>query len=192
MSLRTRIRIISVAGAHSRVGKTSLCSLLLKALNGYGAIKFTKDLFGSSLIDDNKIILQKGKDTALMASSGAEKVILVSGQGERLKNALEKAITMMRHLTGVVVEGNSPVEFLTPDILIFVIGPDRQIKPPALDILKQADIVVINSAEGTDRDTSFISEKLQPKTKIFFINLREEGGKVGQLLSYIKRQLSEI
>src|SRR3989338_4069034 len=35
-------KIISVTGAHSRVGKTTLCSILLNEFKGFGAIKFTK------------------------------------------------------------------------------------------------------------------------------------------------------
>jgi len=188
MSLRTHIRIICVAGAHSRVGKTTLCSILLKEFRGYGAVKFTKDPFDSALIDDEKIIMQKGKDTAIMASSGAERVILVSGDGERLRNALERALIMMSPLKGVLIEGNRPIEFLNPDLLIFVIGPDRKIKPDALKILRLSDIVIINSVEKT----SFVSDMLKPNARIFFADLRKGGGGIREVLSDIKRSLSEI
>ncbi len=191
MSPEGSFRIISVAGAHSRVGKTTLCSILLRELKGFGAIKFTKDLFDPPLIDNEEIILQRGKDTAIMIESGAEKVMLISGHGERLKNALDTALKKMSSHKGVVIEGNSPIEFLMPDLLIFVIGPDRQIKPPAMEIGRMANIVVINS-ERIDKDTSFISDMLQEKTRIFFIDLKKNEGEIRPLLSYIKTRLSEI
>ncbi len=191
MTLDKPFSIISVAGAHSKVGKTSLCSILLRELKGYGAIKFTKDLFDSPLIDKDEIILQKGKDTAIMAASGAEKVILVSGHEERLRDALNTAIKIMRPFKGIIIEGNSSIEFLMPDLLIFVIGPDRQIKSSATKIARMADIVVINS-ERIDRDTSFLSNILQKKTRIFFMDLKKNEGEIGQFLTYIRRRLSKI
>jgi|Deesub1362A_J573_1020465.scaffolds.fasta_scaffold00361_7 hypothetical protein len=180
-------RIISVAGAHSGVGKTTLCSLLLRELRDYGAIKFTKEAFGTPLIDSEEIILQKGKDTAIMVSSGAKKVILIGGQGETLRDALERAIGMMRPFRGVIIEGNGPIEFLRPDLLIFVIGPDRKIKAPAMGILERADIVVVNS-EGGERDTSLM-DRLRTGARIFFVDLKNKGQETEALLSCIKEAI---
>ena len=46
------LKIISVTGAHSGVGKTTLCSILFENLNGFGGIKFTKTSLYTSVIDD--------------------------------------------------------------------------------------------------------------------------------------------
>lgn len=181
-------RIISVTGAHSKVGKTTLCSMLLRELNDYGAIKFTKDLFGSPLVDSDEIILQKGKDTAIMAESGAKKVVLISGHGEGLRDALYSALRMMSSLKGVIIEGNYPVEFLIPDLLIFVIGPDKEIKQSAIKIAMMADIVVVNS-EGIDRDIASLSNLLNRRARIFFMNLKKDEGDIGEFLAYVKDTL---
>jgi len=190
--LNPHFRIISVAGGHSGVGKTSLCCLLLSELKGYGAIKFTKEAFGMPLIDNNGVILQQGKDTAIMASSGAKKVILLSGHGLVLKDALKRALKAMSPLRGVIIEGNAPLEFLRPDLLIFVVGPDRKIKAPAVEILEKADVVVINSSSNNTKDSSLFAYKLRRGARIFFIDLKDKRGEVEGLLSYIKKSLSEV
>ena len=51
--------IISVTGAHSSIGKTTLCSILLKNLKGFGAVKFTKTPLYTSVIEDYDTIMQK-------------------------------------------------------------------------------------------------------------------------------------
>ncbi|GAB4539735.1 MAG: hypothetical protein Fur0020_08700 [Thermodesulfovibrionia bacterium] len=183
-------RIISVAGAHSKVGKTTLCSLLLKELKDYGAIKFTKDIFGSPLIDSDEIILQKGKDTAIMAESGAKKVVLISGHGERLRDALYKALEMLSPLRGVIIEGNYPIEFLTPDLLIFVIGADREIKSSAIKIAGIADIVVVNS-EDRNRDISSLSNMLHKGARVFFMDLKKGEGEIRGFLNKVNRRIGE-
>jgi len=48
--------IIGIGGSHSGVGKTAIASSILNALEGWGAVKYTKTHLYSSIIDDFEIL----------------------------------------------------------------------------------------------------------------------------------------
>lgn len=154
---------IGIAGAHSKAGKTTLAVTLLKYLiqqqkiateedpvtqrqrdtERWGAIKYTKTAFYSSIVDDKTIINQKGKDTKRFLDAGAEDVLWVQSPAEKLKEVLPIAVNRLSHLDGIIIEGNSAIEFLRPDIVIFLLRVStKKIKPSAQTILTQADIIV--------------------------------------------------
>jgi hypothetical protein len=55
------------------------------------------------------------------------------------------AADMLSHLQGVLVEGNSAIEVLKPDIVIFVSGDTAKFKKSADRILQMADILLFDS-----------------------------------------------
>lgn len=183
------LKIISVTGAHSRVGKTTLCSILLKALKGLGAIKFTKTPLYTSLIEDAGVLSQKGKDTAMFLESGAEKVVWVQSPYNELKNVLEMALNKMIDLKGIIVEGNSPVDFLNPHLVIFITELNGQLKPSAIKIGKKADIIIINSKKQTKKP-DFLTPIIQKNAKVFWIDLRERKGELEELICFVKERIS--
>ena len=177
------LKIISVTGAHSGVGKTTLCVLLLKTLKGFGAIKYTRTHLYTSVTDDTELITQKDKDTALMYSAGAEKVVWIRSPSDTLSGALDIALSKMYGLKGVIIEGNSPVRYLTPDLLIFVMGDDYKIKASAKDIKNKAHVIVLN------RSTHPVSPNTRcPPT--FRIDLKRGTGEIDKFLEYIKEYIS--
>jgi hypothetical protein len=52
------------------------------------------------------------------------------------------AVQMLSNLPGIVVEGNSMIEVLIPDIVVFVAGVSERFKPGAERLLSMADIVI--------------------------------------------------
>jgi molybdopterin-guanine dinucleotide biosynthesis protein len=185
--MKKSFKIISVTGAHSKVGKTTLCSILLKEFQGFGAIKFTKTSSHPSLVDDVKILKQKGKDTAIMCESGAERVLWIQSPRHRLKGLLENALDRMKDLKGVIVEGNSPVDFLNPHLVIFIIGQDGQIKSSALHLSKRADVLIINSNKQVKGLPSNISIN---NKKVFWIDLIKKKGEMDEFLCFVKEKIT--
>jgi molybdopterin-guanine dinucleotide biosynthesis protein len=220
--------IISVTGAHSRVGKTTLCSILLKELKGFGAIKYTKtpeyrqtevkkirrwedknfltsqhlnfltsQSPNSLLIDDINILNQKGKDTAIFLESGAERVFWIQSPYNKLECLLKIAISRMRDLKGVIIEGNSPVDFITPSLIIFIIGTEGEIKSSAIKVSERADVVIINSKKRvskrirTEKKLPFLSTISQKRKKIFWINLIEKRGEIDEFLYFVKGRINK-
>jgi molybdopterin-guanine dinucleotide biosynthesis protein len=188
MSEDSRLKIISVTGAHSGVGKTTLCAFLLNEFEGFGAIKFTKTTLFSSLVDDEAELKHEGKDTAIMYGAGAEKVLWIKSPTDGLEHVLEIALERMRSLKGVVVEGNSPVDFLNPHLLIFIVGEDGEIKPSALNVAGRADVLVYNSDKGAGHlNLPFATKKA---VKVFSINLTEKSGESDDFIAYLKERIA--
>ncbi len=147
--------IIGIAGAHSNIGKTTLCELLLKELTNpanqdghlyhhdWGAIKYTRCNIYCSISTDREVLSIEDKDTGRMLKAGAREVVWVQSPPERLHEVLPLAVDSLSHLKGIVVEGNSAVEFLRPDIVVFLDskGVDDR-KPSALRLMAMADIII--------------------------------------------------
>ncbi len=181
--------IISVTGAHSKVGKTTTCSILLKELKGFGAIKFTKTSLYTSINEDLAILSEKGKDTAKYLESGAERVVWIKSSYSELGNALEVAFGKLADLKGVIVEGNSPVDFLNPHLVVFIVGPQGQLKTSAVKTGAKADIVIINSKKQAKK-SDFLAPMIQKNAKVFWIDLKEMKGELNEFLSFIKERIN--
>ena len=135
--------IIGVGGAYSGTGKTTFASLILGRLKGWGAIKYTKTAIYCSVTDDVSILSEEGKDTSRLLNSGAEKVLWVKSPYENLAEILPMAIENLSSREGIVVEGNSAIEVLKPDIVIFLAGSEEdKTKSSAEKIIRMADIII--------------------------------------------------
>ncbi|MGB9715405.1 MAG: hypothetical protein ACPL1G_03190 [Thermodesulfovibrionales bacterium] len=135
--------IIGIGGAHSKVGKTKVACKLLERLNGWGAIKFTKTSLYSSIIDSPEILKQKGKDTCRLLNAGARNVLWIKSSPHELNETLEIAIGSLSDLKGLIIEGNSAINVLKPEIVVFI-SKDEELKEGAEKILKMADVVIFD------------------------------------------------
>jgi molybdopterin-guanine dinucleotide biosynthesis protein len=135
--------IIGVGGSCSGVGKTSFICEILQRLKGWGAIKYTKTPFYSSVTDDVMILSREGKDTRRFLDSGAAKVVWIQSPYPELPESLSLAIGMLSQVKGILVEGNSAVEDINPDIVIFISGGSPKNRKESVQrILEKADIVL--------------------------------------------------
>jgi molybdopterin-guanine dinucleotide biosynthesis protein len=178
------MRIITVSGSRSGVGKTTLAVLLIARLQGYAAIKVTTtDLF-VSVTDDPEKISAEGKDTALMKDAGASPVIWVQSPAEELSEAFSYALNLAGDAAGVIVEGNSPVRLIKPDTAFFVTGVDLEdVKPGALHVLAKADVVVVNAED--DEPAADIKAAIRVHNKLAVITtmnrMRQMDGELEEL-----------
>ncbi len=135
--------IIGIGGAHSKVGKTKVACKLLEKLNGWGAVKFTKTPFYSSIIDNPEVLKQRGKDTCRLLEAGAKEVIWVKSSQHEMKETLEIAVERLSELKGIIIEGNSAIDVLKPEIVVFV-SKNEDLKKGAERILEKADVVIFD------------------------------------------------
>ncbi len=191
MSNNGLLTIISVTGAHSKVGKTTLASIILKNVEGFGAIKYTKTPLYTTVTDEDDIIMQESKDTAIMAGSGAERVVWIQSPASGLQNALDIAVGKMSGLKGVVVEGNSPVDFLNPYLVVFIVGADGEVKPSATRVAERADVIIINTA-NSNADPSIVTSLHNGNAKIFQIDLINKKGDIDKFVAYFRKNIKEI
>ncbi|HAH21037.1 MAG TPA: hypothetical protein DCL49_09070 [Candidatus Omnitrophica bacterium] len=158
-NLRT-VPIITVSGAHSGVGKTKVAEILLRALKGWSALKVTvthredkcparknchtcdelKDDF--LIISDKKIIEMKGKDTARFKEAGAQKVLWLKSKPQTLGEGLKEAIPLFKKTKGLIMESNSALKHLKPDLALFIKNKNSILKPSAREIINKIDLVV--------------------------------------------------
>jgi len=144
---------------------------------GWGAIKYTKTAIYTSIVDDREILTQDDKDTARLLNAGAEDVLWVQSPPEELKEVLPLAVSRLSHLRGIILEGNSAIEFLKPDIVIFIFGRDTgTLKKSAMNILAMADIILFQQRP---------SVRLPVKSKKFKIALSPMSG-LDKCITYIQ------
>ncbi len=136
--------IICVTGAHSGSGKTYVGEAIIKGVNvSCGAIKYTPSDLYSSLTDEDEAIEQEGKDTDRFRRAGAVNVQWIRSTDDDLEELLGLAIGKMQDVQLVIIEGNSPLKFLQPDLHVFVFGDDPgEVKPGALSLAETADHVI--------------------------------------------------
>ena len=186
-----KFRIISVTGAHSKVGKTTLCSILLKNLKGFGAIKFTKTSLYAKIVEDPEIITQKDTDTGIMSEAEAEKVVWIQSPSEKLEGPLNIALGKMAGLKGVVVEGNSPVDYMEPDLIVFIVGEDGHIKPSALELRNKADVIIISAPKDIE-NPPLPDPVLQEKKEVFRIDLAKKEGEIDKLIAHVNNIITNL
>jgi len=100
---------------------TEVCSQS-DGVQKWGAVKYTKTELYSSLVDDMTVLSRKDKDTGRFLDAGADEVLWVKSPPRELSEVLPMAMDRLSWLDGLIVEGNSVIEFLNPDIVIFILG----------------------------------------------------------------------
>ncbi len=171
---------IVVIGGHSRsVGKTSVVAGLISALREYDwtAVKVTQYGHGvcsangapcdcatadhSWAISEEKNRLGES-DTSRFLVAGASRAFWVRTEQGRLAEAmpaLRKRLKQSRH---VILESNSVLKFLRPDLYLTVLNPGTEdFKTSAREFLDRASAVILHNPARTD-DISWQNVSLKP------------------------------
>lgn len=156
--------LIGIGASHSGSGKTFLAARILKFLSQTpdphftshasrftpltcGAIKYTRTQSAQELVTDTAVLMERGKDTWHMLTSGAAEAVWVRSDRSGLKDLLPKALKRLSSLDLVIVEGNSAIEFLKPDIVIFIFGKVRRRWKPGIEELAAGADIILNDSE---------------------------------------------
>lgn len=156
------MRIVTVSGTASEVGKTTLVCALLERLPGWAAIKVTRGHYRSCGKDpetccvshllgpeprvyaDRATTDEPGKDTGRYWAAGAADVRWVVAASGQEDEGLKRALADLGEVPGVVVEGNRIVRALRPDLAILVADPSqREVKPTARRIAGIVDALYV-------------------------------------------------
>ena len=165
--------LVSISGAASRAGKTSLAVSLLRALPASSAVavKFTttEDVFERCprgtpcvvcdidvpfrIVEDPRVLDEPGTDTARLGQAGASRVIWAISRASAVRAAWARVTSMAGGL--VVMEGSTIVDVARPDLLLFVAHPflkPARWKPTSEALIARADAVVVNRPSGEMRE----------------------------------------
>jgi hypothetical protein len=166
------MRIVTVSGTCSEVGKTTLVCDLLARLPGWAAIKVTRGHYRSCgrdpdtccvsglLGDEPRIFSDRSetdvdsKDTGRYWAAGAADVRWVVVARGQEAAGIARALAGLGDHPGVVIEGNRVVESLDPDLAVMVALPEqKEIKVSARRIVERMDGLYVpewNGASGRD------------------------------------------
>jgi len=153
-----------VIGGHSRsVGKTSVVAGLISALPEFHwtALKITQ--YGHGVCSANGAACdcatgdhswaiseeasRKGdSDTSRFLAAGAERVWWVRTEQGRLAEAMPSVREKLAHAQNVIVESNSILKFLRPDLYLTVLDPwTIDFKDSAREFLDRADAAIVHA-----------------------------------------------
>jgi hypothetical protein len=146
--------IVVVGGQARNVGKTSLVANLIKAVpeRRWTAVKISQhehDLPQHA----SYIIREEGNssgdgDTCRYLQAGARRALLLSARPGRLRDAIPALRRELRRADDVIMESNSVLEFLEPDVYLAVLDPAIiDFKSSARQYLQLASAVVLNQSE---------------------------------------------
>ena len=162
-----RPRVVAVSGFSSNVGKTTLVCELLRQLPGWEAIKLTRGHYRScgrdpagccvsDLLRDEPVVrsgreanYQVGKDTGHFWDAGASSVHWVIVKDDQVERGINEALARVE-AEGVIVEGNSFLEYVTADLAIMCARSEGgKIKPSARKALAKTDFLYLSTLSAT-------------------------------------------
>jgi molybdopterin-guanine dinucleotide biosynthesis protein len=177
---------IVVVGGHTRnIGKTSVVAGLIAALpdRHWTAIKITQ--FGHNVCSANgepcdcetadhtiaisqERSLTSGTDTARYLAAGAAHSFWVRTRQGQLAEAMPRLRALIAGSENVIIESNSVLRFLSPDIFISVLDPSiADFKPSALRYLDRADALVMPASAASATAWGNVAPSLITRAKRF-------------------------
>ncbi len=179
---------VVVIGGHSRsVGKTSVVAGLIAALPEYNwtAMKITQYGHGVCSMngetchcatEDHTWAISEEKDrsgksdTSRFLASGAARVWWVRTEQGRLAEAVPTIRRRLAESKNVILESNSILKFVRPDIYVTVLDPTTaDFKRSAQEFLDRADAVILHEMKATIPTWSGISLKPVAGRPVFHI-----------------------
>jgi molybdopterin-guanine dinucleotide biosynthesis protein len=165
--MKHRPKIVAVSGFSSNVGKTTLVCELLRQLPGWEAVKLTRGHYRScgrdpagccvsDLLRDEPVLrsgresnYQIGKDTGRFWDAGATNVHWVIVKEDQVAQGIADALARVE-AEGVIVEGNSFLEYVSADIAIMCARSEGgKIKPSARRALTRSDFLYLSTVGVT-------------------------------------------
>jgi hypothetical protein len=159
---------VVVIGGHSRsVGKTSVVAGLIAALPefewmavkitqyGHGICSANGEACDCATVDRCWAILEEQdrsgeSDTSRFLVAGARRALWVRTEQGRLDEAMPALQQKMSAARNVIVESNSVLRFLQPDLYLTVLDPaTADFKNSAREFLDRASAVILHGENGT-------------------------------------------
>jgi hypothetical protein len=172
---------IVVIGGHSRsVGKTSVVAGLISALRefdwtavkitqyGHGICSANGEACDCSTADHSWAISDERdrsgeSDTSRFLVAGAVQALWVRTEQGRLAEAMPMLRRRLQRARNVIIESNSVLKFLRPDLYLTVLDPTTpDFKTSAREFLDRASAVILHQAPGA---AAWQSVSLKPVTE---------------------------
>jgi hypothetical protein len=199
---------IVVIGGHSRsVGKTSVVAGLISALpdRHWTAVKITQYGHGicsaigeacDCATDDHTFAVSEEKDqsgesdTSRFLVAGAAHSWWVRTQQGRLAEAMPRIRQILSSAENVIVESNSILRFLKPDLYLTVLDPaTTDFKASAQTFLDRADAVLLHSVDNST-EPAWQRVSLKPVVDRPMFAIRPPNYVTPEVVEYVRNRLS--
>ena len=177
---------VVVVGGHTRnIGKTSVVAGLITALPERQWVAFKITQFGHGVCSangeacdcdtgDHTMAISEerqrgsGTDSSRYLAAGARRAYWVRTRQGQLAEAMPRVRKLLGENTNCIVESNSILRFLKPDIFISVLDPETaDFKESAKRYLDRADAVVVTGGDLEAADWEDVSLRLISRARQF-------------------------
>lgn len=205
---------VVVVGGHTRnIGKTSVVAGLIAALPGMGwtAVKITQ--YGHGICSangedcdcataDHAVAVSEerqrdsGTDSSRYLTAGASHSFWVRTQQGELHEAMPKVRRLIASAGNIIIESNSVLRFLRPDLALSVLDPSvADFKPSALRFLDRVDGLVMPLAAkdvvgGSGATWAGVSAQLVARKPRFYFEA--PGYCTEELAAFVRERLSQL
>jgi hypothetical protein len=195
-----------VIGGHSRsVGKTSVVAGVISALREYEwtAAKITQ--YGHGICSANgeacdcatgdhswAITEERDRsgdsDTSRFLAAGAARVFWIRTEQGRLAEAMPTFRKRLEGARNVIIESNSVLKFLRPDLYLTVLDPSTaDFKSSAREFLDRADAVILHNSEVT---AQWQSVSLKPLANIPMFRITSPNYVTEEIVDFVRARLN--
>ena len=200
---------IVVVGGHSRnVGKTSVVAGLISALPEFHwtALKITQYGHGicsadgapcdCATADHGWAILEETdrsgeSDTSRFLVAGAQRALWVRTQQGRLAEAMPTLRSKIAGAQNVIIESNSVVRFLRPDLYLIVLDPQQEdFKSSAREFMDHADAVILHKMLAESPKWQGVS--LMPVAQKPAFSISPPPYVTAELVDFVRRKLTAV
>jgi hypothetical protein len=195
-----------VIGGHSRsVGKTSVVAGLIAALPEFRwtALKITQYGHGICSADGQACDCATGdhswavteernragdSDTSRFLAAGAARVWWVRSEQGRLAEAMPMVREKLAQAENVIVESNSILKFVRPDVYMTVLDPSTaDFKNSAREFLDRATAVILHEPKA--RDTAWKNISLKPAADKPVFNITPPPYVTPEIVNFVREHL---
>jgi molybdopterin-guanine dinucleotide biosynthesis protein len=199
---------IVVIGGHSRsVGKTSVVEGLISGLHElqWTAVKITQYGHGICSADgaacdcataDHSWAISEEKDrsgesdTSRFLLAGATRALWVRSEQGRLAEAMPALRQRIAAADNVIVESNSVLKFLRPDLYLTVLDPaTADFKGSAREVLDRASAVLLHDATSGD-GAAWERVSLKPVAKRPIFRIRPPRYVTAEIVEFVRNSLA--
>jgi len=196
-----------VIGGHSRgVGKTSVAAGLISALPefewtaakitqyGHGVCSANGEVCDCATGDHSWAISEErdrdgDSDTSRFLKAGAKHVFWVRTEQGHLAEAMPTLRHRIEGAKNVILESNSILKFLRPDLYLTVLDPSTaDFKASAREFLDRADAVILHETAAT----AWQSVSLKPVANLPMFRIRPPNYVTGEITNFVRAKLSAV
>lgn len=194
---------VVVVGGHTRnIGKTSVVAGLIAAMPELRWTAFKITQFGHGVCSANgepcdcetadhtiaisqERALDSGTDSSRYLAAGAERSFWVRTRQGQLADAMPRVRKEIAQSENAIVESNSVLRFLRPDVLVCVLDAGTaDFKPSAKRYLDRADAIVMTGGELNEAAWPDVSVRLVERARRFYG--REGAYCSGELVEFVR------